>query len=92
MERTVESFDLQQHVHQPTHYCGHTLDVLTSRDNSTIVSNSEVKYIGLCGDNGKLIKSHFAITCELQHRRIPVKSKSIAYRKLKNIKDGRLDS
>ena len=63
---------LQQHVHQPTHYCGHTLDVLMSRDNSTIVSNSEVKDIGLCDDNGKLIKSHFAITCELQHRRIPV--------------------
>ena len=56
MERTVESFDLQQHVHQPTHYCGHTLDVLMSRDNSTIVSNSEVKDIGLCDDNGKLIK------------------------------------
>ena len=85
MERTVESFDLQQHVHEPTHYCGHTLDVLMSQDNSTIVSNSEVKDIGLCDDNGKLIKSHLAITCELQHRRIPVKSKSIAYRKLKNI-------
>ena len=46
MEKTVESFDLQQHVHQPTHYCGHTLDVLVSRDNSTIVSNNEVKDIG----------------------------------------------
>ena len=46
MERTVESFDLQQHVHQPTHTLD-TLDVLISRDNSTIVSNSEVKDIGL---------------------------------------------
>ena len=55
------------------------------RDNSTIVSNSEVKDIGLCDDNDKLIKSHFAITCELHHRRISVKSKSIAYHKLKNI-------
>ena len=41
MERTVESFDLQQHVHQPTHYCGHTLDVLMIRDNSIIVSNDD---------------------------------------------------
>ena len=41
MKRTVESFDLQQHVHQPTHYYGHTLDALMSRDNSTIVSKDK---------------------------------------------------
>ena len=44
-----------------------------------------IAYNGLYDDNGKLIKSHFAITCELQHCRIPVKSKSIAYRNINNI-------
>ena len=81
VERTVESFDLQQHVHEPTHYCGHPLDVRMRRDKSIIVSNSEVKDIGLCDDNGTLINSHFAMTCELHHRSIPVKSKSTAYLK-----------
>ena len=48
MNKTLECFGLQQHVHQSTHYCGHTLDVLISRDTSTIVSNCTVKDIGLC--------------------------------------------
>ena len=85
MKRTLECFGLQQHVHQSTHYCGHTLDVLISRDTSTLVSNCTVKDIGLCDDDGTLINGHYAVICDIQQRRKAVKSKSISYRKMNNI-------
>ena len=85
MKRTLECFGLQQHVHQSTHYCEHTLDVLISRDTSTLVSNCTVKDIGLCDDDGTLINGHYAVICDIQQRRMAVKSKSISYRKMNNI-------
>ena len=66
MERTLECFGLQQHVHQSTHYCGHTLDVLISRDTSTLASNCTVNDIGLCDDDGTLINGHYAVICDIQ--------------------------
>ena len=66
MKRTLECFGLQQHVHQSTHYCGHTLDVLISRETSTLVSNCTVKDIGLCDDDGTLINGHYAVICDIQ--------------------------
>ena len=78
MKRTLECFGLQQHVHQSTHYYGHTLDVLISRDTSTLVSNCTVKDTGLCDDDGTLINGHYAVICDIQQRRMAVKCKSIS--------------
>ena len=44
----LESNRFKQHVHEPTHYLGHTLDVLITRDTSDSVSNITVMDIGLC--------------------------------------------
>ena len=48
--RFIELFErngFKQHVHESTHYLGHTLDVLITRDTSDIVANVTVTDIGL---------------------------------------------
>lgn len=78
---------LQQHIHEPTHVAGHTLDVLISRDTSgdSFISNIEVKNIGLCNNKGQLIRDHFAITYILKSEVQIHKQKSVSYRKLREI-------
>ena len=52
---------LQQHVMQPTHYKGHTLDVVITIDTSELVDGVQVRDIGLTYDNGLSIHDHYAI-------------------------------
>ena len=86
MTQILQSNGLQQHVHEPTHCFGHTLDVIMSRDNDTLVSNVQVKDIGLCDDNGTLINDHYAIICDLTKlKSCQVQQKSVSYRKFKDI-------
>ena len=73
-------------AYEPTHCGGHTLDVIMSRDNDTLVSNVQVKDIGLCDDNGTLINDHYAIICDLTKlKSCQVQQKSVSYRKFKDI-------
>ena len=67
MTNILDSYGLQQHIHEPTHYCGHTLDVLINRDTNASLSHIQVKDIGLCDNSGKLINSHYGITCDIVH-------------------------
>ena len=85
MMQTLHSYGLKQHIHEATHYCGHTLDVLINRDCSTLLSAIDVKGIGLCDDKGNLVNGHYAITCTLHHHAAEIKSKSVSYRQLKGI-------
>ena len=43
MMQTLENCNLVQHIKESTHYCGHTLDVLIGRDESTLISACEVQ-------------------------------------------------
>ena len=63
----LESSGLQQHIHEPTHHLGHTLDVISSRDTGSILTDVEVSGIGLCNDNGVTIRDHYAVTSTLKH-------------------------
>ena len=54
---------LKQHVNEPTHILGHTLDILITRDTSNVVCNVEVVDIGLSDNDGNVIRDHYAITC-----------------------------
>ena len=56
----LESTRLKQHVQGPTHYKGHTLDILLSRDKSDILCNVQVTDIGLSDDDGNLTCDHYA--------------------------------
>ena len=85
MTEILQSNGLQQHVQEPAHCGGHTLDVIMSRGNDTLVSNVQVKDIGLCDDNGTLINDHYAIICDLTKlKSCQVQRKSVSYRKFKD--------
>ena len=43
--QSLESYGLQQHIQVPTHHYGHTLNVLISRDTSTLLTDIEVENI-----------------------------------------------
>ena len=45
----------------------------------------QVKGIGLCDNSGKLINSHYAITCDIVHNNSLKQRKTVSYRKYKNI-------
>ena len=64
--KILESCDLHQYVNVPTHYKGHTLDILVSRDTSELICDVDVFDIGLCDNDGNLVKDHFAITCNIK--------------------------
>ena len=81
----LESSGLQQHIHEPTHHLGHTLDVIMSRDTSSILTDVEVVDIDLCNDNGVTIRDHYAVTSTLKHAMPRVVKKLVYYRKLQSI-------
>ena len=67
----LESTGLKQHVQGPTHYKGHTLDILLSRDKSDILCNVQVTDIGLSDDDGNRTCDYYAVTRNIQELSIP---------------------
>ena len=63
---SLEGHGRQQHIQVPTHHHGHTLDVLISRDTSTLLTDIEVEDINLCNDDGDLIRDYYSIVCTIQ--------------------------
>ena len=57
----LDLYGLQQHVCEPTHVHGHTLDVVITRNTSTIVSDVGVTDLGLIDHLGKMSRDHFAV-------------------------------
>ena len=64
-----------------------TVAVLINRDTNASLSAIQVKGIGLCDNSGKLINSHYAITCDIHvvHNNSLKQRKTVSYRKCKNI-------
>ena len=81
----LESSRLQQHINEPTHHLWHTLDVIISRDTSSILTDVEVVDIGLCKENGVTIRDHYAVTSTLKHAMPRAAKKLVNYRKLQSI-------
>ena len=69
----------------PTHYLGHTLDVVISRDTSDIVCNVKVTDIGLSDDKGNVIQDHFAVVFNIKQVAPLLKKTVVQYRKLQSI-------
>lgn len=76
----LDSYGLTQHISSPTHYCGHTLDVLITRDTDTLVCDAIVSDIALCNDDGKLVKDHYAIMFSLPIHEPVTNTKVITFR------------
>ena len=72
----LENYDLSQHIEQPTHVHGHTIDMVITRNCDNLLRNVSVD---------SLISDHHAILAELMCSKPPPVSKTIQYRKLKAI-------
>ena len=81
--QSLESHGLQQHIHVPKHHHGHTLDVLISRDTSTLLTDIEVEDINLCNDDGDLIRDHYSIECTIQQSTQLQNREIVSYRNVK---------
>jgi hypothetical protein len=73
---TLYSFGLIQHVRQPTHKSGHTLDLLITRQSEAL---SDVSVYDT------LISDHAAVLFKLKSKRPPLPKKELEYGKLKRI-------
>ena len=73
----LDTYNLQQHVREPTHTCNHTLDLLISREDDDLVSCLNIQH-GLPSD-------HFAIKCLLNICRPGPCTKQTSTRGLHNI-------
>jgi hypothetical protein len=56
---------MQQHVTTSTHFAGHILDVIITRDTDDTVSNIVITDLGLPDNNGKTSRDHFAIVRDI---------------------------
>lgn len=73
----LESFDLIQHVNQPTHARGHVLDLIITRSSEQLIEDIVVKDMQ--------ISDHFWIHCSLQGQKPRSVKKEISFRKMKSI-------
>ena len=65
----LETFSLVQHVRQPTHEKGHTLDLIITRSSDQIVSSDPV--------SDELFSDHFSISCSLTFQKPNLEAKEI---------------
>ena len=82
MTQTLDNCNLVQHIKKSTRYCGHTLDVLIGRDESTLISTCDVRD---SDNNGDRINSHCSITCKLNCYAKHSSSNLVTFRRLKTI-------
>jgi len=82
---TIKACGLQQHVHEPTHVLGHTLDVVISRDTNHIISDVTIIDPGLCDHLGKLTRDHFTVGFTTTLIKPAHMQNIVSYRKLRAI-------
>ena len=84
---SLEECGFCQHVQEPTHVHGHILDVLISRNTSTVISNVAVMDPGLSGNDGKLTRDHFAVTFNVSIKKPSHIGKHVSFRCIGNINE-----
>ncbi|XP_060563505.1 uncharacterized protein LOC132722906, partial [Ruditapes philippinarum] len=81
----LDACGMHQHVREPTHVAGHTLDVVISRETDNIVSNIKVVDPGLSDSSGNILRDHFAVTFDVKASKPAPVRKLVSYRKLRAI-------
>ena len=76
---------MRQHVSEPTHVGGHTLDVVITRDTDNTVSDIEVTDPGLSDNTGKASRDHFAVFFNTRAFKPAPVTKTVSFRKLHSI-------
>ena len=85
-DETLSDHRLVQHVQGATHNKGHTLDVVITRDNSTIMQTTpSVRDPCLFDRNGYPSGDHFALFKSLEISKPPKQHNTVSYRKLSEI-------
>ena len=77
LHNLLESFNLKQHVATPTHYRGHTLDLIITRSEDDLVDGMVVR--------DPTLSDHFAVHCTLKLTKPRAEQHEIKYRKLSSI-------
>ncbi len=75
----LDTNNLHQHINEPTHEHGNTLDLLITRQSSTMVHNVEV---------GERISDHDCIMWDINYRKPEKPQKTVKFRKTKQINIG----
>ena len=73
------SFNLVQHVLDPTHELGHCLDLVITRSSDNMLCNLTVR--------NPCLSDHYAVTFNVLHKKIKYKQETISYRPYKHIKE-----
>ena len=82
----LEGHGLQQHIKEPTHIHGHTLDVFITRQNNSILEDCPtVLDPCLCDLKGNPSGDHFAIKTEIRASKPKDKEKEVTFRRLRAI-------
>jgi hypothetical protein len=85
-DETLSDHGLVQHVQGATHNKGHTLDVIITRDNSTIIQTTpSVRDPCLFDRNGNPSGDHFALFTSLEISKPPKQRNTVSYRKFSEI-------
>lgn len=81
----ISTCGMQQHVSEPTHVRGHTLDIVISKDNDSSISNVTVRDPGLSDQDGNLSGDHFAVLFDTSLKKPSPVTTKVTYRKVKAI-------
>ena len=82
----LDECGMRQHVSEPTHVHGHTLDLVITRDGpGRLVSDIKVRDPCLCNIQGQRIRDHFAVSFTTMLAKPTPIRKTIQYRKLREI-------
>ena len=73
----LTSFGLNQHVNQPTHCNGHTLDLIVTRMSESLVTRTPLVH--------HFISDHAAVLCWLDSAKPCLSVKTVSFRKFKSI-------
>ena len=74
----LASFNMVQHVNEPTHEKGHTLDHIISRNSDSLrISDVEV---------GECISDHSLVKCKISFPKVTVPKRKVRFRKYNDIK------
>ena len=73
----LESMNLKEHVHGPTHERGHTLVLIITMESDTLLVGSPT----IC----RFLSDHAAVFCNVNSARPPFSVKSKTFRKLKAV-------
>lgn len=78
----IEAFNLKQHISEPTHKSGHTLDLIITRADEDVARNFKVY--------DPVISDHLAVGCTLSIPKKAFEKKEVSYRKIKSVDMGQL--